>query len=63
MHNLCNKNLFQNFWQEAVNVSLKNLLTYPFIEERVKDGRLQIHGMHYDLTEGKLTCWDIVPCK
>jgi carbonic anhydrase len=49
--------------KEAVNVSLKNLLTYPFIEERVKDGRLQIHGMHYDLTEGKLTCWDIVPRK
>jgi carbonic anhydrase len=49
--------------KETVNVSLKNLLTYPFIEERVKDGRLQIHGMHYDLTEGKLTCWDIAPCK
>jgi carbonic anhydrase len=43
-----------------VNVSLKNLLTYPYIEERVKDGRLQIHGMYYDLGKGILTSWDII---
>ena len=47
-------------WQEAVNVSLANLLTFPFIEERVHDGRLQIYGMHYDFVEGKLTSWRIV---
>ncbi|CAK9868992.1 unnamed protein product [Sphagnum jensenii] len=46
--------------KEAVNVSLKNLLTYPYIEERVKDGRLQIHGMHYNLGKGILTSWDII---
>jgi len=46
--------------KEAVNVSLANLLTFPFIEERVHDGRLQIYGMHYDFVEGKLTSWRIV---
>jgi carbonic anhydrase len=44
--------------KEAVNISLRNLLTYPYIAERVKDGRLQLHGFHYDLS-GKLTTWDV----
>jgi len=46
--------------QEAVNVSLKNLLTYPYVKERVKGGGLHIHGMHYNLRHGRLTSWDIV---
>lgn len=45
--------------QEAVNVSLANLLTFPFIEERVKAGKLHIYGMHYDFIEGQLTSWEI----
>lgn len=47
--------------QESVNVSLANLLTFPFIEERVKAGKLHIHGMHYDFVEGKLTSWKVTP--
>jgi carbonic anhydrase len=46
--------------KEAVNVSLKNLLTYPYVKERVKGGGLHIHGMHYNLRHGRLTSWDIV---
>jgi carbonic anhydrase len=46
--------------QEAVNLSLKNLLTYPYVKERVKGGGLHIHGMHYNLRHGRLTSWDIV---
>ncbi|CAK9867531.1 unnamed protein product [Sphagnum jensenii] len=46
--------------KEAVNVSLKNLLTYPYVKEGVKDGSLHIHGMHYNLRHGRLTSWDIV---
>lgn len=45
--------------QEAVNVSLVNLLTFPFIEERVKAGKLRIFGMHYDFVQGHLTSWEI----
>ncbi len=41
--------------QEAVNMSLANSLTFPFIEERVKAGKLHIYGMHYDFVEGQLT--------
>lgn len=47
--------------QEAVNVSLANLLTFPFIEERVKSGKLRIHGMHYNFIDGQLTSWEIEP--
>ena len=36
-------------------------LTFPFIEERVKAGKLHIHGMHYDFIEGKLTSWKVTP--
>lgn len=45
--------------QETVNLSLANLLTFPFIQERLHSGRLQIYGMHYDFVEGRLTSWRI----
>jgi len=47
--------------QEAVNVSLDNLLSFPFVEERVKNGSLTLHGMHYDFHDGKLTSWGLKP--
>jgi len=45
--------------QEAVNLSLANLLTFPFIRERLESGRLHIYGMHYDFVKGELTSWRI----
>lgn len=51
--------LIQQSTQEAVNLSLANLLTFPFIEERLQSGHLQIYGMHYDFVEGRLTSWRI----
>jgi carbonic anhydrase len=47
--------------QEAVNVSLRNLLTFPFVEERVKTGEVELFGMHYDFHDGKLTSWKAAP--
>lgn len=49
--------------QEAVNVSLKNLLTFDFVEERVQKGELELYGMHYDFHDGKLTSWKAAPAK
>ncbi len=40
--------------QAAVEVSLQNLLTFPWIRERVADGRLQLHGWYFDLAAGEL---------
>ena len=40
--------------QEVIKTSLANLLTFPWIEERVQDGRLKLHGWHLDLHSGSI---------
>lgn len=39
---------------EAVRVSLANLLTFPWIKERVLDGRLTLAGLHFNVETGHL---------
>ncbi|MCB2108152.1 MAG: carbonic anhydrase [Rhodobacteraceae bacterium] len=39
---------------EAVKVSLKNLHTFPWVEERVAAGQLTLHGWYFDLETGLL---------
>lgn len=38
----------------AIRGSLRNLATYPWIEERMKEGRLSLHGWWFDLESGDL---------
>lgn len=38
----------------AVNHSLQNLMTYPWIRERVDTGRLELTACYYDLRNGEL---------
>ncbi|MFO1129535.1 MAG: carbonic anhydrase [Rhodospirillales bacterium] len=38
--------------EETIKTSLANLLTFPWIEERVRDGRIRLHGWHFDLHSG-----------
>jgi carbonic anhydrase len=40
--------------QEAIKTSLANLLTFPWIEQRVADGRLRVHGWIFDMSEGRV---------
>jgi carbonic anhydrase len=40
--------------QEAIQTSLANLLSFPWINERVKDKRLRIHGWRFDLNDGNM---------
>jgi carbonic anhydrase len=40
--------------QEAIKTSLANLLSFPWINERVKDKRLRIHGWRFDLNDGNM---------
>jgi Carbonic anhydrase len=40
--------------REAIKTSLSNLLTFPWIEQRVRDGRLRLHGWHFDLHTGNI---------
>ena len=39
---------------EAIRVSLANLLSFPWIKERVLDGRLTLAGLHFNVETGHL---------
>lgn len=40
--------------QQAILVSLDNLMTFPWIRERVEQGRLALHGWYFDIELGAL---------
>jgi len=44
--------------QEVVRLSLRNLMTFPWIREAVEAGRLRLHGGHFDVASGKLSMLD-----
>lgn len=38
----------------AIRLSLKNLMTFPFVRERVEQGRLSLRGAHFGIESGEL---------
>lgn len=38
--------------QEAIRVSLDNLLSFPWVKERVDAGTIQLHGWYFDINDG-----------
>ncbi|WP_428927043.1 carbonic anhydrase [Marinibacterium sp. SX1] len=44
--------------KEAVLTSLDNLMSFPFVEERVRSGELGLHGLWTDIGEGGLQVYD-----
>lgn len=40
--------------KEAILVSLKNLMTFPWVKERVATGKLSLHGWYYNMGTGQL---------
>jgi len=46
--------------QAGVVVSLGNLMTFPWVRERVVAGTLALHGWYFDFTVGELFAYDIV---
>jgi len=42
----------------SVQLQLENLLSYPFVEEKVVEGHLKIHGWIYDIQTGGLSYYD-----
>jgi carbonic anhydrase len=42
----------------VVAQGLENLMTFPFVKERVEDGRLQLHGAHFGVSSGSLVVRD-----
>ena len=47
--------------QAAIQVPLENLLTFPWISERVESGSLVLHGWYFDISIGQL--YSYVPTK
>ncbi|CAN1310951.1 Carbonic anhydrase 2 (Fragment) [Linum perenne] len=45
--------------QEAVNVSLGNLLTYPFVRDATAKNKLALRGAHYDFVDGSFELWEL----
>ena len=44
----------------AVRLSLDNLMTFPFVADRVASGRLRLQGTHFDIADGILRVLDPV---
>lgn len=45
--------------KESINLSLLNLISYPWIEERVSKGLLSIHGGYYDFVNCTFEKWSL----
>ncbi|KAL8035817.1 hypothetical protein ABFX02_12G120100 [Erythranthe guttata] len=45
--------------KEAVNVSLGNLLTYPYVREAVVKNAISLRGAHYDFVKGTFEHWNL----
>lgn len=44
--------------QAAILVSLENLMTYPWIAERVVAGAMHLHGWYFDIEQGELLSYN-----
>ncbi len=44
--------------KESILVSLKNLMTFPWVRERVIRGQLSLHGWYYNIGSGQLRCYN-----
>ena len=40
--------------QAAIGISLRNLLSFQWIKERVEAGTLRVHGWYFDMEQGPL---------
>lgn len=40
--------------QRAILISLKNLMTFPWIAQRVAEKKLALHGWYFDIAQGQL---------
>ncbi|PRQ33992.1 putative carbonic anhydrase [Rosa chinensis] len=44
--------------RKAVNLSLENLLTYPFVQEAHSEKKLALRGAYYDFVNGRFELWE-----
>lgn len=48
--------------REGVLMSLENLMTYPFVKDRVERGDLALHGVWMDIRDGGLEVYNTETC-
>ena len=46
--------------QRAILISLRNLMTFPWVRERVEGGALTLHGWYFDIEHGQLLQYDAI---
>lgn len=44
--------------KNSIKFQLKNLMTYPMVEEKVNQSKLSLHGWYYDLEDGSLYAYN-----
>ena len=49
--------------QQAILVSLNNLMTFSWIRERVEQGKLALHGWYFDIERGELLGYNATTCR
>ncbi|MFW6205915.1 MAG: carbonic anhydrase [Gemmatimonadota bacterium] len=45
--------------QRSVALQLQRLTTYPFVQERINQNRLALHGWHYIIEDGRVLALDL----
>ena len=40
--------------RESIRITIDNIMTFPWVAERVHAGLLQLHGWHFDIEQGEL---------
>lgn len=44
--------------KEGIKVSLENLSGFPWVKDAIANGKLQIHGWHFNVSSGKILAFD-----
>ncbi|MGD9638515.1 MAG: carbonic anhydrase [Alphaproteobacteria bacterium] len=44
--------------KEVIKISLKNLMTFPFVQKRVATQELKLHGWYFSIKDGSLAVFD-----
>ncbi|WGJ08519.1 carbonic anhydrase [Brucella intermedia] len=53
-HDLLHDDYLRKLEFASVELSLKNLMTFPWVKSRVEEGKLKLHGAFFGVAEGRL---------
>jgi len=59
-HPVLDRQAFLEMELEGVRISLANLLTFPWVRDRVETGKLKLHGAYFSISDGILHVCDEV---